>query len=445
MADKKQAPQSSASSPETATPTQAPDRTGGKGNAALLAEIAEAAKDDGDDDYIRDTIGKAHLDQATPQQKAAMIRNLLDGVTGDDDEAKILEILQSPQAKATVDAVKQMGNMEWLLDDVNGEEHDQLLALLSSIEKTYQQTLEEEKKKPQTAPVAPVAPEIPATPPEAPSAPKELSPERKKALYEAERRMGSVAGAPGQDNLRHGDKPKLYDENGQLRNDTLNLFENTREQSSGTSCGLLPGTVLKTLGLGKNARVKAITAYVTSGGPGGMEDLATQYGAWVPSTGTNLPEPGDIFVVNNPEGEFAHVGIISSVDDKVWMTLNSGGGRGAEDKTLKADRHVMSKEEKERYNQKLTADQAVGGGMKDPTTDQKAARKSNILKGSKRALTAEEQQAVDKTIKKTPLDISARYLQGNGNAPDAPADEPRRVHGWVNLDKLVKYANGQKP
>jgi hypothetical protein len=99
------------------------------GNAALLEEIALAAQADGDDNYIRDTIHAPHLAVATAAQKAAMIVNLLDGPTDDDDEAKVLEILESPRGAATFAAIESMGHLQWLFDDVNGEEHDRLLEL----------------------------------------------------------------------------------------------------------------------------------------------------------------------------------------------------------------------------------------------------------------------------------------------------------------------------
>ena len=275
--------------------------------------------------------------------------------------------------------------------------------------------------------------------------PQGLSKERQKALYEADRRMGSTPGAAGADGLRHGKAPERKNPDGSPRKDTVNIFDDTKEQSSGTSCGLLAGVVLKKLGLGRNPRVREITNYVTSGGPGGMEDLADKFGAWIPSTGKNLPQPADIFVVNNPEGGFAHVGMIKDADDSVWTTFNTGGGRGADDKAHEAARHVMTAEEKEAYNKRLSADQAAGGGMKDPTKDQKEARKAAILGGKKRDLSADEQAQVDKKIQKTPLNPADRYLQGDGKAPDAPADEPRKVHGWVDLDKLVAYANKKEP
>jgi hypothetical protein len=95
----------------------------------IRREVEQAAQVDGDDDYVRETIRAAHLQVAAPQQKAQMIVNLLDGFTGDEDEEMILTILRCPDASATLTALQSMGHLEWLFDDMHGEEYDQLLQI----------------------------------------------------------------------------------------------------------------------------------------------------------------------------------------------------------------------------------------------------------------------------------------------------------------------------
>ena len=221
--------------------------------------------------------------------------------------------------------------------------------------------------------------------------------ERQKLLSEGDRRMGSTRAGLTKGGQRIGQadiRPK--DADGKPKENGVNLFEGTKEQEVGTSCGLLPGVLLQRLGLNKNPRVEAITRYVTSGAPGGMEDLGTQYNSWVPSTGSNKPTPGDVIVLNYTSGEFAHVAIVKSVDKDGWVTLNSGQGRGAADAALEVKRHVLNDEEKAKYNQS-------------------DAHKIKLGKGT--------------------------YFAGGGNAPDSVGEDPRLVHGWVDLDKLIAYAN----
>lgn len=112
---------------------------------------------------------------------------------------------------------------------------------------------------------------------------------RKDVLYQAERRMGSVAGPVGKDGHYRGEAPVLYDKDGKRRTDTTNLFAGTRPMSNGTSCGLLPGVVLGQYGIKLNTtKVKDITRYVTSGGPGGLEDLGRRFEKAAEKFGTKL-------------------------------------------------------------------------------------------------------------------------------------------------------------
>lgn len=98
----------------------------------IQQQITEASRVGGDDDYVRDTIQQRHLDRATPLQKAGMIVNLLEGSTGDDDEAMILRILRHGSADATLASLRALGRLDQLFDDVDGEEYEELMRINAS-------------------------------------------------------------------------------------------------------------------------------------------------------------------------------------------------------------------------------------------------------------------------------------------------------------------------
>lgn len=206
-----------------------------------------------------------------------------------------------------------------------------------------------------------------------------MSEDRKKMIHEGERRMGS---RPGRIEAKNG---VSYYRGGAPENgmaDATNLFDGTQVQTSGTSCGLLPGVLLQRLGVGKNPKTKKIASYVTSSKTDGMEGFGTEFGCWVPQSGSNRPQPGDICVTNKLNGEFAHVCVVHSVGETTWTTMDSGQGRGLMDSAQKVTKQVMSPEEM------LTA--------------------------------------------KLPEGL---YFKGSGG--DVEAGDMRKVHGWVDLDKLM--------
>jgi hypothetical protein len=98
----------------------------------IQQQITEASRVGGDDDYVRDTIQQRHLDRATPLQKAGMIVNLLEGSTGDDDEAMVLRILRHGSADATLASLRALGRLDQLFDDVDGEEYEELMRINAS-------------------------------------------------------------------------------------------------------------------------------------------------------------------------------------------------------------------------------------------------------------------------------------------------------------------------
>ncbi len=115
----------------------------GSGPAPLEPEVGRASPEvrrrleralAGDDDDVRELIGPAELRLATAAQKARLIEHLLDGFTGDDDEAKILEILGACRGRAFDAVLSELhgrGRLQQLFDDVHGAEYRQLLALVS--------------------------------------------------------------------------------------------------------------------------------------------------------------------------------------------------------------------------------------------------------------------------------------------------------------------------
>ena len=312
-----------------------PDRAqADPGNAALLEEIALASQADGDDNYIRDTIHAPHLAVATAAQKAGMIVNLLDGPTEDDDEGKILEILESPRGAATFAAIEAMGHLEWLFEDVNGEEHDRLLERFgpyaddkaTAAERAAAEAAAPKKEEPvaqvepregvapleaaepqEAAEAAPVAADGPITDPDDPR----LSDDRKKMLDEADKRMGSYrnAGLPTRANGEKG----------------VNLFDGTEAVSKGSSCGLLPGVLLQKLGVRDNAKTLDFGGAMV----GGVEELGKELGVWEVSTGQNAPTPGDVYILRTgtaDNGSVQHVGVVNKVGPEAWITADAGQG-----------------------------------------------------------------------------------------------------------------------
>jgi len=215
---------------------------------------------------VRDTIGPAHLKIASAFEKASMITNLVRGDTGDEDEAKIRQILQSSNGLDVLQEVARMGNSEWLIDDVNGEEGDPLRTLVDRLNKD-EVKLGELKK--QRAAKATAKPEAEAKAPEGLtpvaggevgkevrdqvkagdggakpiSDPKDpaMSEARKKMICEGERRLGSGHSGYNKAGTSYvGGKPK--NEHG---SNATNLFDGaTKTKDGATSCGLLPGVLM---------------------------------------------------------------------------------------------------------------------------------------------------------------------------------------------------------
>ncbi len=129
-----------------------------------------------------------------------------------------------------------------------------------------------------------------------------------------------------------------------------------------------------------------------------MEMLARQKGveAWIESTGSNQPQPGDVYVMNSLDGAFAHIGVVHTVGKDTWETMDSGQGRQHGDFTIKATKTLLTEKDKKNYNADKSNKNTLGPGT---------------------------------------------YHSGGGSTPDTKGPDPRKVHGWVDVDKLKAYLN----
>ncbi len=143
----------------------------------------------------------------------------------------------------------------------------------------------------------------------------------KDVYAEAEKRMGTSRAYP----LSAAEKDK----------GRVDLFEakgGGRVQGTGTSCGLLPGAVMKAGGvmpdLGKGK------ANLTGSAVMGMRDEAIKIGAWHVAAKTDIPPPGAPYMLSADSAgkNVQHVGIIRATDvpdathGLVWKTMDAGQG-----------------------------------------------------------------------------------------------------------------------
>jgi hypothetical protein len=86
-----------------------------------------------DDDVARNLVSKGYNKDATTSQKVTLIKSMIDGFTGDDDEKAIIRILTDDIAAGkineTLGALGKKGIGD-LFDDIDGAENDQLLGAL---------------------------------------------------------------------------------------------------------------------------------------------------------------------------------------------------------------------------------------------------------------------------------------------------------------------------
>lgn len=102
-----------------------------------------------------------------------------------------------------------------------------------------------------------------------------------------------------------------------------NLFEGMTQMSSGTTCGLLPGSMLKHMGI--------LQAAISGNATNGIETEAKRLGVWVESDGSRLPKPGDVYALRyedkpNTPDSVAHVGVVYATGDQQWTTADAGQG-----------------------------------------------------------------------------------------------------------------------
>lgn len=214
-----------------------------------------------------------------------------------------------------------------------------------------------------------------------------MSDARKKMIYEGERRMGSRPSGYSKDGKSYvGSAPK----NGHDK--ATNLFDGAEKTKDGaTSCGLLPGVLMRQFAILKNGKAAKITKWLTSNGKDddGLEKFGLEFGCWTYQSGRDMPQPGDVVVANFPDtGAFAHVCVAHTISDRSWVTMDSGQGRELGDSAQKVTKTILSDEE--RVAQKL----APG------------------------------------------------LYQGNSGDQAGGNTTQRKIHGWINIDKLVAYASG---
>lgn len=149
-----------------------------------------------------------------------------------------------------------------------------------------------------------------------------LNPTYKKIYEEAEKRMGTARVAP----LSKAEKDK----------GRVDLFESAgggRVAGTGTSCGLLPGAVMKAGGVMPNLQGKGVAA-LTGSAVGGMRLEAEKIGAWHKAGKTDIPPPGAPYMLSSDSAgnKVEHVGVIRETDvpdaehGLVWKTMDAGQG-----------------------------------------------------------------------------------------------------------------------
>lgn len=100
---------------------------------SLLVAIFRGAFNGTEDDETRKLVGQkspSDLERMPDDTLIQMINTLLDGPTGDDDEEAILKILRSVADCGRITRITRRVGVNRLLDDIDGDEWDQLVVLL---------------------------------------------------------------------------------------------------------------------------------------------------------------------------------------------------------------------------------------------------------------------------------------------------------------------------
>lgn len=72
----------------------------------------------------------------------------------------------------------------------------------------------------------------------------------------------------------------------------------------------------------------------------GIREAARPKGFYVDADGSNAPLPGDILVLESPNGQLAHVCVLVSTSESTWRTADGGGGLLPDQKATVSDRAV---------------------------------------------------------------------------------------------------------
>jgi len=129
-----------------------------------------------------------------------------------------------------------------------------------------------------------------------------------------------------------------------------NLFDGTHQMTQAeydakhaahqpivTTCGMLPGVMLGRLG---------VKGPLAASGTEGVRICGRALGAtvWKENDGTNLPKPGDVYVLRYPAtpnlDSVAHVGIYCSANGATWKTVDAGQGSATQQEAKIVTRHM---------------------------------------------------------------------------------------------------------
>lgn len=196
-----------------------------------------------------------------------------------------------------------------------------------------------------------------------------LTPARKSMMKELAEVIPSVQG------MKKSKGRNLFDGTTQLTPTKVAQLQ-AAKQPIATTCGLLPGVMLKHLG---------ISGMLSVGGTEGLRICGQGLGGGVyqESDGKKLPKPGDLYWLRYPAtpgiDSVAHVGVIYEIRGDTWITADAGQG----------------------------------------------------------SLVNQEAKLVVRQMKK--VDGVHPFLSGPQNTP-GDSSSFRRIGGWIDLDKLLEPA-----
>jgi hypothetical protein len=131
--------------------------------------------------------------------------------------------------------------------------------------------------------------------------------------------------------------------------DSPNVIAEYAKGKKYTNCGALPAYVAKKLNS---------SGMLTRGMSAGLKGWAMEKKVWTPADGIKRPQPGDIYVLEKPQGKFSHDGIIIKSEGTNWVTADSGQGFNMKDAGFAACYRNRSY-----ANGELEGEPTQGGGL----------------------------------------------------------------------------------